>query len=212
MSTATTIPETWELTGDDAKDTLARVGRKRLIVDALKRLRFSDGFSHARSMAFLGILLFVEAVIGAVGISRALGNARFAKAIADSLQSVVPGPAGRILHVAAGQGHQAAASGQWLADRFRDDRRPGHGHHVDGPDRTGAEPPLRYRDGPELGAEVHPRLPACVERGHAGRAGARRTWARAACSRPRSASAGHTRRGASCAGRWASCCSSRRSP
>ena len=60
MSTANLIPETWGLTGDEAKDTLARVGRRRLIGDALKRLRFSDGFSHARSMAFLGILLFVE--------------------------------------------------------------------------------------------------------------------------------------------------------
>ncbi len=118
MSTSDPIPETWELTGDDAKETLARVGRKRLIVDGLKRLLNSDGLSHARSMAFLGVLLFVEGVIGAVGISRALGNGSFAKAISDSLQSAVPGPAGRILNVAAGQGDKAASSGHWLAIAF----------------------------------------------------------------------------------------------
>ena len=118
MSTANLIPETWGLTGDEAKDTLARVGRRRLIGDALKRLRFSDGFSHARSMAFLGILLFVEGVIAVVGIASALGNARISHAIARDLQSVVPGPAGRILTQAASQAHRAASSGHWLAIVF----------------------------------------------------------------------------------------------
>ena len=118
MSTANLIPETWRLTGDDAKDTLARVGRRRLIGDAFKRLRFSDGFSHARSMAFLGILLFVEGVIAVVGIASSMGNARISEGIARDLQSVVPGPAGRILTQAADQAHQAASSGHWLAIAF----------------------------------------------------------------------------------------------
>jgi hypothetical protein len=52
MSTANLVPETWNLTGDDARKTLSRIGRRRLVKDALTRLRFSDGFSHARSMAF----------------------------------------------------------------------------------------------------------------------------------------------------------------
>ena len=53
MSTANLVPETWQLTGDDAKETLARTDRKELVKDAFTRLRYSDGFSHARSMAFL---------------------------------------------------------------------------------------------------------------------------------------------------------------
>ena len=118
MSTANLIPETWGRTGDEAKETLARVGRGRLIGDALKRLRFSDGFSHARSMAFLGILLFVEGVIAAVGIARSLGNAGLSHAIARDLQAVVPGPAGRILTQASNQAHQAASSGHWPAIVF----------------------------------------------------------------------------------------------
>ena len=53
MSTARLIPETWELSGDDAWRTLRRTGRRRLLADAFQRLRWADGFSHARSLAFL---------------------------------------------------------------------------------------------------------------------------------------------------------------
>ena len=118
MSTANLVPETWNLTGDDAKKTLSHIGRRRLVKDALTRLRFSDGFSHARSMAFLGILLFVEGVIAAVGISSALGNSASSHSIVKALQSIVPGPAGRIFTQAANQAHQAASSGHWVAIAF----------------------------------------------------------------------------------------------
>jgi YihY family inner membrane protein len=118
MSTANPVPETWELTGDDARQTLARVGRRRLIIDAFQRLRAADGFSHARSLAFLGILLFVEAVIAAIGISQGLGSSQLSKAISEALQSVLPGPAGSVLQEAAGQAQRAASSGHWLAIAF----------------------------------------------------------------------------------------------
>ena len=118
MSTANLVPETWNLTGDDARKTLSRVGRRRLVKDALTRLRFSDGFSHARSMAFLGILLFVEGVIAAVGISSGLGNSASSHSIVKALQSIVPGPAGRIFTQAANQAQQAASSGHWVAIAF----------------------------------------------------------------------------------------------
>ena len=52
MSTATPVPETWQLTGDDARETLLHLGRRNLIRDAFQRLRSADGFSHARSLAF----------------------------------------------------------------------------------------------------------------------------------------------------------------
>ena len=118
MSTANRVPETWKLTGDDARQTLRRVGRRRLIADSFRRLRAADGFSHARSLAFLGILLFVEAVIAAIGISQGLGSSEFSKAIAEALQSILPGPAGSVLNDAAGQANRAASSGHWLAIAF----------------------------------------------------------------------------------------------
>jgi YihY family inner membrane protein len=118
MSTANVVPETWHLTGDDAKETLERTDRTRLVKDAITRLRFSDGFSHARSMAFLLILVFVQALIAAVGIASAVGSGGFSDSIVKVLQSIVPGPAGHILTDAVQQAHQAGSSGQSLAIAF----------------------------------------------------------------------------------------------
>ena len=39
MSSANYVPETWNLTGSDAKQTLAGVGSRRLLRDAFQRLR-----------------------------------------------------------------------------------------------------------------------------------------------------------------------------
>ena len=115
MSTASLVPETWTLTGDDAKDTLAHADRKRLIKDAIVRLRSSDGFSHARSMAFLAILIFIQAVIAAVGIASAIGSGTLSSSIVAVLQSIVPGPAGRVLTDAVEQAHRAGSTGHWIA-------------------------------------------------------------------------------------------------
>jgi hypothetical protein len=57
MSSANPVPETFDLTWSDVKETLAKAGRARLLHDAFERLRASDGFSHARSMAFLTALV-----------------------------------------------------------------------------------------------------------------------------------------------------------
>lgn len=118
MSTANVVPETWQLTGDDAMQTLAHTDRTRLVKDAFTRLRFSDGFSHARSMAFLLTLVFVQAVIAAVGIASALGSGGFSDPIVGVLHTIVPGPAGRVLTSAVRQAHEAGSSGQWMAIAF----------------------------------------------------------------------------------------------
>ena len=106
------------------RTTLARVGRRRLIADALGRLRFSDGFSHARSMAFLGILLFVEGVIAAVGISQGPGQRRPQSARSRAaLQSVVPGPAGQRPHAGVQPGTPGGLVRTLAGDRVRHHRR-----------------------------------------------------------------------------------------
>jgi uncharacterized BrkB/YihY/UPF0761 family membrane protein len=74
MSSANTVPETRNVTGSDAKVTLHRTGYKRLLRDAFERLRASDGFSHARSMAFLTALILVQGVIALVGLASAVGE------------------------------------------------------------------------------------------------------------------------------------------
>jgi len=115
MSTANTVPETWELTGDDAKKTLEQTSRSALAKDSFTRLRMSDGFSHARSLGFLVILLSVQVVIGAVGIASAIGSGKLSRGIVSALQSLVPGPVGKVLTQAVHQAHQASSSGQWIA-------------------------------------------------------------------------------------------------
>jgi YihY family inner membrane protein len=108
MSTANPVPETFDLTGSDAKETLARTGRTRLLRDAFERLRASDGFSHARSMAFLTSLILVQGVIALVGLASALGSGRM-------LKEVFPGPAGVVLTDAVKQAHEAGSQSRSLA-------------------------------------------------------------------------------------------------
>jgi YihY family inner membrane protein len=114
MSTATLVPETWELTGDDAWRTLRDIGRLRLLRDAFMRMRFSDGFSHVRSLAFLMSLVLVQATIVLVGIASALGDTHLSEAIVSAIQGAVPGPAGQVLTVAVGQAHAAGVSRRYL--------------------------------------------------------------------------------------------------
>ncbi len=115
MSTASTIPETWDLDGDDARQTIERTGRRRLLRDAFARLRWSDGFSHARSIAFLLALVFIEGVIALVGLASVLGSGGLSEGIVRGLQTAVPGPAGRVLTAAVSQAHQAGTGSRYVA-------------------------------------------------------------------------------------------------
>jgi YihY family inner membrane protein len=115
MSTANVVPETWELTGDDARETLRRTGRLRLFRDAMKRLRAADGFSHARALAFATALVLVQAIIAMVGLATALGRGAASDLIVGTLRSAAPGPAGVVLTQAVDQANRAGASHRYLA-------------------------------------------------------------------------------------------------
>jgi YihY family inner membrane protein len=110
MSTANQVPETWALTGDDARKTLQRTGRGRLIRDAFKRLRYADGFSHSRSMAYATTLVFLQGIIALVGLASVLGSGGLSDLIVKTLQKIVPGPAGTILTDAVQQAHKSGSS------------------------------------------------------------------------------------------------------
>lgn len=109
MSTANVVPETYGLTGDDAKETLEHVGRWQLMRDAFMRLRWADGFSHARSMAYATTLIFVQGVIALVGLASVLGTGGARELIVNTLRSVAPGPTGQVLTEAAGQAQQTGS-------------------------------------------------------------------------------------------------------
>lgn len=114
MSTAAVVPETRGLSGEDAWATLRRTGRRRLLLDAFDRMRYSDGFSHARSLAFLTSLVAVEGLIAVVGLAGTVGGTGFSSVLAATVRGMVPGPAGEsltaaILHAqSAGSEHRHA--------------------------------------------------------------------------------------------------------
>ena len=115
MSTATPVPETIDLTGDDAKEMLQRCGRGQLVKDAFVRFRYADGFSHARSLAFLLGLVFVQGIIAVVGLASALGSREVSRGIVTAIEDIAPGPAGRVLTRAVHQAQEAGSKGAVLA-------------------------------------------------------------------------------------------------
>jgi YihY family inner membrane protein len=115
MSTADPVPETWELTGDDARDTLRRTGVGTLLRDSFARFRVSDGFSHARSLAYLTTMVFLQGVIALVGLASVVSKGGVSSVIVTTLQSAVPGPASSALSDAVKQAHRAGSSHRYLA-------------------------------------------------------------------------------------------------
>ena len=110
MSSANDVPETWELSGDDAWETLKRTGRLRLARDAFRRFRASDGTSHARSLAFLVALLLVQGVIALVVIASMVHQRDWSELMVNTLQAVAPGPSGKVLTDAVEQAQRAGSS------------------------------------------------------------------------------------------------------
>lgn len=115
MSSASLVPETRGLTGDDAWEVLKRTGWGRLVKDAFKRMRVADGFSHARSLAFLMTLVAIEGLIGLVGFATVIHKGRISAIIVATVRGTVPGPVGHVLttavvqaHLVAGQHHYGA--------------------------------------------------------------------------------------------------------
>jgi YihY family inner membrane protein len=115
MSGATFVPETRELTGEDAVATLRRVGRGALLNAAFRRLRDADGFSHARSLAYLTSLVAIQSLIAIVGTESLLGQGGMSRAIDGAISRVVPGPAGQVLTSAVTHAHQSGTHHHYLA-------------------------------------------------------------------------------------------------
>ena len=108
MSTATSVPSTFGLEGDDALATLRETGRRRLALDAFDRFRAADGFSHARALAFQFALTIVPALITIIGLATALDQDTFTRVVRDVLADLAPGAAGDLITEALQQGSASA--------------------------------------------------------------------------------------------------------
>jgi YihY family inner membrane protein len=115
MSTATSVPETYELEGDDALETLRRTGWARLAKDAFVRFRYADGTSHSRALAFQVTLTLLPGMIAAVGLATTLRAREVGNLVTDTTERLAPGPAGEIFRTALRQGEQATAGGGRVA-------------------------------------------------------------------------------------------------
>ena len=109
MSTAAPVPETHDLEGDDAFETLREVGHGRLLRDSFVRFRYADGFSHSRALAFQIVLTVIPTLIAIVGFAQALGQESVTKVLTGTVRDLAPGPAGEILTQALQQGSMSAA-------------------------------------------------------------------------------------------------------
>jgi YihY family inner membrane protein len=114
VSTASHVKETWELTGDDARETLASTGRLALLKDAVVRLRAADGTSHARGLAFAVSLVLVQGLVVVVGLAVATGSAGFRQLLLDTIQASAPGPTSDLLTNAVEQATRVGRQHRYL--------------------------------------------------------------------------------------------------
>jgi YihY family inner membrane protein len=115
MSTATSVPETYNLEGDDALRTLRNAGWAQLLKDSFQRFRAADGFSHARALAYQVMLTLLPFVIAVVGLATALQVEDVRELVTRSVNRLAPGPAGQLFLEAIRQGARNASSGGVLA-------------------------------------------------------------------------------------------------
>ena len=106
MSTASRVPETFELTGDDAYATLKRARVRSLLTDSFERLRFADGFSHSRALAFQVLLALFPGAIVLIALALTIDSSTMASAIQQSADSFAPGPTADLFKEALAQGAQ----------------------------------------------------------------------------------------------------------
>ena len=114
MSTASHVRETWELTGDDARQTLVSTGRVALLKDAVVRLRAADGTSHSRGLAFAVSLVLVQGLVVVVGFAVATGSAGFRQLLLDTVQASAPGPTSDLLTNAVEQATRVGRQHRYL--------------------------------------------------------------------------------------------------
>ena len=177
MSTATSVPSTFGLEGDDALETLRATGRRRLALDAFDRFRAADGFSHARALAFQFALTLVPALITVIGLATALDQDTFTRVVRDVLADLAPGAAGDLITEALRQG-SAVGRRRARARARRRSRRWSAGTTAFGQLERGANRIYGVeRDRPPL------RKYATAARAHAHRRASRPSW-RSCCSWP----------------------------
>lgn len=120
MSTATRVPQTRmmrgdELQADDAWTTIRRHGAGALVRESFTRFRYGDGFSHARALGLQFCLSFVPLLIAVVGLSATLHADRAGQVLVQTLRRLIPGGSGDAVEKALTDAGARGGSGSQLA-------------------------------------------------------------------------------------------------
>lgn len=120
MGTATRVPVTHDMTGDElsadeAVVALRRYGRWPLLRDAFVRFRYADGFSHSRALALQTILAIIPLVIAFVGLSTALHTENVGRIAELTIRSLSEGPSASVVDEALDRNRRADGDGAEIA-------------------------------------------------------------------------------------------------
>jgi YihY family inner membrane protein len=114
MSTARLVPETFAAQTDGPLTVLRTASWRRVAADAVARMRFADGFSHSRAMAFQVVLTIVPASIAFVALASVLDWDTMSQAVDRAAEAVAPGTTSDVFHEAFQQGAGRGGSA-WTA-------------------------------------------------------------------------------------------------
>ncbi|MBT2379800.1 ribonuclease BN [Streptomyces sp. CB00316] len=120
MGTATRVPVTHDMTGDElsadeALVALRRYGRWPLLRDAFVRFRYADGFSHSRALALQTILAIIPLVIAFVGLSTALHTENVGRLAELTIRSLSEGPSAPVVDEALDRNRRGDGEGAEIA-------------------------------------------------------------------------------------------------
>ncbi|MGW5067885.1 YihY/virulence factor BrkB family protein [Streptomyces cyaneofuscatus] len=120
MGTATRVPVTHDMTGDElsadeALVALRRYGRWPLLRDAFVRFRYADGFSHSRALALQTILAIIPLVIAFVGLSTALHTENIGRLAELTIRSMSEGPSASVVDEALDRNRRGDGDGAEIA-------------------------------------------------------------------------------------------------
>jgi len=120
MGTATKVPETRdmtgeELSGDEAWAALRRYGGWPLLRDAFVRFRYADGFSHARALALQTVLAVIPLAIAFVGLSTSLHTENVGRLAELTIHRIAQGPSAAVVDDALDRSRHNSGSGAEVA-------------------------------------------------------------------------------------------------
>ncbi|GGR76465.1 hypothetical protein GCM10010269_14560 [Streptomyces humidus] len=120
MGTATKVPETRDMTGDElsadeALASLRRYGGWALLRDSFVRFRYADGFTHSRALALQTVLSVIPLAIAFVGLSTTLHTENIGRIAELTIHRMAEGPSADVVDDALDRSRRTAGDGAQVA-------------------------------------------------------------------------------------------------